>query len=45
MQIEQQEIEELTTTTKLTTDNKQKATSKTACDARGQKNIHYKQID
>ena len=25
-----------TTTTKLTTDNKQKATSKTACDARGQ---------
>ena len=25
------------TTTKLTTDNKQKATSKTACDARGQK--------
>ena len=26
-----------TTTTKLTTDNKQKATSKTACNARGQK--------
>ena len=32
------EIQEMTTTTtKLTTDNKQKATSKTACDARGQK--------
>ena len=35
-EIEQQEIEELTTT-KLTTEDKQKATSKTACDARDQK--------